>query len=173
MDNLGKLKDAASSLLVFIVPGAMSILLFDEQVLNVTGFTVDKTAILGNAAALLLVSMGLGLVLYAYWGVVFRLFSYAINFKLLSPKDVEVLEKDNLDSMKLTYDLDFRLYQMYGGLGVLFIICAISSYVGSEFTKGAVFTLTAIMCIASSVFSYLVFMRRMNNMVRSLILTKE
>lgn len=173
MDSLGKLKDAASSLLVFIVPGALSIILFDSQVLALTGFTVDKKLILSNAAALLLVSMGIGLVLYAYWGVLFRVVSILFKFRPLSPKDVEELEKDNLEKIKLTYDFDFRLYQMYGSLGVLFLICAASSVISIEFTKGAIFTITAAMCIASAVFSYLVFMRRMKNLVRSLILMKE
>lgn len=163
---MDKIKDAFGITVAFVVPGLMFMYAhsyFDTRV------NVAALAKLSSIASVtvLIAAIGIGMIVYAFWAVVFRVLSFIVRFKALTFEDEAEMDDDaKAKHSDRAFEENFRLYQFYGGAFVCLSYLAVGEYTQSGVTVplGATI-LGAAVCLPASFFCYHEYATRIRSLV--------
>lgn len=154
-----KIKDSFGLLIAFIVPGMLGLLLLEKYIPDIHRGLVYAKEIDGSILLLILASLGIGMIVFSYWAILFRVGCYLLKYQPLSAQHMAKLDKDRLELQGKAFDSTFRYYQFYGNMFlVLFaysLMSAIEFIINNESPAPPVIAfVSAICCLPIAFHSY-------------------
>lgn len=161
-----RIKDAFGIVVAFVVPGLMFMYAHSYFDTRVNVATLAKLSSIASVTVLI-AAIGVGMIVYAFWAVVFRVLSFIVRFKTLTFEDEAEMDDDfRAKHSDRAFEENFRLYQFYGGAFVCLAYLAVGEYTQSGVTVPLAATiLGATVCLPASFFCYHEYATRIRSLV--------